>query len=152
MKSLLAISVFLILVFGCIKPKDNTTTTTTAKPKVTLMVANEIWVNGKKQQMTKISVRYDGSSGLHNWNDLALSEGFQSLNGHPTYHYAGILPLDEYGPHAIQLFFSGGGMAYWEQFSFTLDKNVYLFAFTNSNGNAAIIQLDGIDAQTISGF
>jgi hypothetical protein len=152
MKTLLTISVFFILMFGCIKPKDDTTPPPTVKPKVTLMLANQINVNNHKQQMIKISVRYDGSSGLHNWNDLALSEGYQAASGLPTYHNAGLLPLDEYGAHAVQVFFADGGTAYWEQFSFTQDKATYLHAWTNSNGNAAFVELDGIPAKTISGF
>jgi hypothetical protein len=153
MKKILFFCAFFIAILaGCVKSTDDTKDLTIVKPKVTLMVANQINVNNVKQQMIRISVRFDGSAGLHEWTDLALGEGYQPATGMPTYHNAGILPLQEYGFHAIQIFFSGGGTAYWEQYSFVQDKSVYLRAYTNSNGNAAIITLDGIPPKSFSGF
>lgn len=151
MKNLLLLLLFFILMFGCTKSKDDTTPPPAEKPKVTLMLANQINVNNHRQQMVRIGVRYQ-ATGLHEWNYMDLGEGYQGAGGNPTYHAAGYLPLDEFGKHEIQIFFADGGMAYWKDFMYVKDKFTYLHAWTNSNGNGAFVELDGIPAQTKAGF
>jgi len=117
------------------------------KPKIPLMLVNQVILNGQKHQMIRIGVRFQ-ATGLHEWNYIDLSEGYQTPGGIYTKHYAGNLPLDEYGKHEIQIFFADGGAGYWKDFMFTQDKEVFIRAWSNANNNGWFIEMDGIPAQT----